>query len=127
VNGPRHRITHVLGMQVVFVDGRRGDHVIDVRLGTGGPVRGRSTDLMVVGMVVGRARPGSLFGYDRHPDQGPWMVRKIVRRLHRHSGYVAWEDVAHVDWESRTVQLRTNELRDLTAARNRDRGARPDR
>lgn len=114
MSAPRHRMTHLFGMQVVFADGRGGDQVIDVRLSPVRAVHGRPGELVVVGLVVGRARPGTLFGYDRHPDQGPWAIRKIVRRLHRHSGYVGWDDVDRVDWESRTVRLRTDELGDLT-------------
>jgi hypothetical protein len=120
-------MTHLFGMRVVFADGRSGDQVIDVRLAPARNPDGRIGDLRVVGMVVGRARPGSLFGYDRHPGQGPWMIRTIVRRLHRHSGYVAWDDVQRVDWESRTVQLRTDELADLSRSRHRPRGAGPHR
>lgn len=113
------RLTDLLAMDIVFADGRDGDRVVDVRLGPSEHLRGLRTELEVTGFVVGRMRPGTLFGYDRYPTQGPWMVRTLVRRLHRHSGYVAWTDVERVDWDNRVVHLRVDELAPLSAARAR--------
>lgn len=50
-----------------------------------------------------------------HGRQGPWIIRLILRVLHRHTGYVAWDDVDRIDWDGRVVHLCTNELGDLTA------------
>lgn len=113
----RHRLTDLLEMKIRFADGRDGDQVVDVRLAPSARVPGPLAELVVEGIIVGRMRPGTLFGYDRHPDQGPWMIRTIVRFLHRHTGYLVWEDVDHVDWDARVVHLRTTELRELTPAR----------
>lgn len=113
----RHRLTDLLEMKIRFADGRDADQVIDVRLAPSARVPGPLAELVVEGIIVGRMRPGTLFGYDRHPDQGPWLIRTIVRFLHRHTGYLAWEDVDHVDWDARVVHLRTTELRELTPAR----------
>lgn len=112
-----HRLSHLLGMRIVFADGIDGDQVIDVRLTPSDRLRGQLTELEVSGLVVGKMRPGTLFGYDRYPDQGPWLLRAIVRFLHRHTGYVAWGDVEQVDWDARVVRLRTTDLQQLTAAR----------
>jgi len=111
-----HRMDDLLGMHVRFADGVDGDRVTDVRLAPSSRVRGQLNELVVDGLVIGRMRPGTLFGYDRHPDQGPWVIRKVIRALHRHTGYVGWDDVDRVDWEARIVHLRTTGLRDLTAA-----------
>jgi hypothetical protein len=113
----RHRLTELAGMRVRFADGRGGDQVIDVRLAPSSRVRGQTSELVVDGLVVGRMRPGTMFGYDRHPDQGPWMIRALVRHLHRHTGYLAWDDVERVDWEQGVVLLRVDELRELAPAR----------
>jgi hypothetical protein len=110
---PRRRLNELLGMHVRFADGRDGEKVIDVRVEPGDRVRGTLSELVVEGFVIGKGRPGSLFGYDRDPSMGPWMIRVIVRALHRHTGYTRWADVERVDWESRIVHLRTNELQDL--------------
>jgi hypothetical protein len=116
-SAPRaRRVTDLLGMGIVFPDGREGDQVIDVRLSPGSRVPGVHAELEVSGFLVGRMRPGTLFGYDRHPDQGPWMVRTLVRRLHRHTRYVDWADVASVDWDAHLLRLRVDGLRDVTPA-----------
>jgi hypothetical protein len=113
----RHRVNDLLGMRVEFSDGRAGDQVTDVRLVAGDRVRGSLSELVVEGMVIGRRRPGTLLGYDRRPQQGPWMVRVIMRFVHRHTGYAEWSDIERLDWQSRTVHLRTAELRRLQPAR----------
>lgn len=112
-----HRMRDLLGMRVRFADGRHGDGVIDVRLAPSARVPGLLAELVVDGLVVGRRRPGTLFGYDRHPDQGPWAVRTAVRWLHRNTGYLAWEDVERVDWHAGVVHVRTTGVRELTPAR----------
>jgi hypothetical protein len=109
----RHRLTDLLGMQVRFADGRDGDRVIDVRLAPSARVPGPLAELVVDGIIVGKMRPGTLFGYDRHPGQGPWIIRRVVGLLHRHTGYLAWEDVDRVDWEALVVHVRTTGLREL--------------
>jgi hypothetical protein len=55
-------------------------------------------------LVVGDGHPGGLLGYDRRPGMGPWIVRRIVGRLHRNTCAV---DVEHVQilWNNREVNL----------------------
>jgi hypothetical protein len=112
-NPVRHRLSDLLGMQVVFADGRDGDQVVDVRMVRGDRVRGTMSELVVDGFIIGRRRPGTLFGYDRNPSMGPWVLRVIVRALHRRTGYVDWSDVRRVDWDTRTLRLRVDGLRPL--------------
>ena len=100
-------------MHVVFADGRDGDQVTDVRLVEGDRVRGATGELVVEGFIIGPRRPGTLFGYDRHPSMGPWVVRRLVRFVHRRTGYLAWDDVAAIDWDARTLRLRVDRLRPL--------------
>lgn len=107
--GERHRLTRLTGMRVRFPDGSSGDVVTDVRLQQA-EQRGHLPALVVCGLIVGRNRPGTLFGYDRDRQHGPWLVQRILRRLHRHTGYVRWSQVGSVDWESRVVTLRTDHL-----------------
>jgi hypothetical protein len=110
---PRHRLNDLLGMSVRFADGRDGERVMDVRVAPGDRVRGALSEQVVVGFVIGKGRPGSLFGYDRRPAMGPWLIRVVVRFLNRHTAYLPWSDVERIDWESRTVHLRVNELQDV--------------
>ena len=55
------------------------------------------------GLVIGRGRPGSYLGYDRDGKQGPWLLNRLVRWIHRHSGYVPMSDVVSVDWDGHRV------------------------
>jgi hypothetical protein len=109
----RHRLSALLGMHVVFDDGRDGDQVTDVRLVVGDRIGEGIGELLVAGFIIGRRRPGTLFGYDRHPSMGPWVLRRLVRFVHRRTGYVSWEDVAEIDWDGRTLRLRVDTLRPL--------------
>ncbi|HEY0891098.1 MAG TPA: hypothetical protein VGE38_15955 [Nocardioides sp.] len=85
---PGHRLGDLLGLPVRG-GGRSLGRVIDVRVR-----EGRRVD----GLVVGRGGPGSLLGYDRRRDQGPWLVGAVVRWRHRHTGYVGRADVLSIDW-----------------------------
>ena len=46
-----------------------------------------------------------MLGYDRRADQGPRLVRLVVRWLHRHSVIASAED-ADIDWSDDVVRLR---------------------
>ncbi|WP_206784915.1 hypothetical protein [Amycolatopsis sp. MtRt-6] len=59
-------------------------------------------ELVVRGVIVGRTRV-RLFGYQRHDQRGPAPLVALIRRLHRHSRYVAWEDL---DASGRQVLVR---------------------
>ncbi|WP_456698590.1 hypothetical protein [Aeromicrobium sp. P5_D10] len=110
--GDRHRFSRLAGMRVILRDGTAHDLVTDVRLAQG-PVRGHLPTLTVDGMIVGRNRPGTLFGYDRNCQQGPWLIQQILRWVHRHAGYVDWSEIASIDWEARTVTLAIDRPRSL--------------
>lgn len=110
---PKRRLSDLIGMRVRFADGDEGREVIDVRLSATDTARGHLPELAVSGLLVGRARPGTLFGYDRDPDMGPWLVRTVVRAIHRHTGYLEWSDVEQVDWDARLVRVRIAGVRDM--------------
>ncbi len=107
------RLNELLQMSVQGPDGVRLGRALDVRL------EHEKTDpgerIRVIGLVVGRGRPGSYFGYDRRPDMGPWLVNRVVRRLHRHSAYVAIDDV-ELDWAVGVIRVDPARLRQLEAA-----------
>jgi hypothetical protein len=89
-------------MEVLVTDGSEPDRfgtVIDARFSPG--PNGR---LVLVSLIVGHGRPGSLLGYDRRRAQGPWLLRKLVRRLHRHT---ALAEAAHAEilWDRGEVHL----------------------
>lgn len=95
--GPvRRRLGDLLRMEVVAPEGRR--RVLDVRVD--GQHRVRS-------LVIGHGRPGSMLGYDRRAgraEQGPRLVRSLVRGLHRHAHEVAFDRV-RIDWDARVVRV----------------------
>ena len=109
------RLSQLLGLPVSFADGRAAGYVNDARLSPTGRVRGLRTELVIEGLVVGRRPRGTLLGYDRKREQGPWLVRTIVRRIYRHGGFVPWEAVAEVDLERRGVTLNVDTLKPLEA------------
>lgn len=92
----RIRLTLLLGAAVTY-DGAPDGRVIDVRAR---PEPGRG--LVVHELVVGRGGPGSMLGYDRRPDMGPWAVAAVVRRLHRGSWVVDVGQCA-IDWTHGSV------------------------
>jgi hypothetical protein len=79
--------------------GPRIGEVVDARFepGPGGRLR-------LCALLVGRGRHGSLLGYDRRGDQGPWLVRTVVRHLHRHTVIADATDV-EIDWVAGVVVL----------------------
>ena len=92
--------TRLLHLAAFTTGGEPLGQVLDVRL-----VRldGATMRLVAQGLVIGRGRPGSYLGYDRDGKQGPWLLNRLVRWIHRHSGYVPMSDVASVDWDGRRV------------------------
>ncbi|HEX5533481.1 MAG TPA: hypothetical protein VFX33_07050 [Actinomycetales bacterium] len=71
------------------------------------------SELVLEGFVIGKRRPGTYFGYDRHASMGPWVLRTIIRALHRHTGYLGWAEISEIDWHARVLRLRVNELTQL--------------
>lgn len=108
------RLNDLLQMTVQGPDGGRLGRPLDVRLERERTEPGDR--LRVVGLVVGHGRPGSYFGYDRRPDMGPWLVNRVVRRLHRHSAYVALDDLDDLDWDAGVIRVDPARLRELEAA-----------
>jgi sporulation protein YlmC with PRC-barrel domain len=111
----RRRLNDLLQMQVHGDHGAALGGVLDVRLAPAGETEA-GVPVVVTGMIVGRGRPGSLLGYDRGPDQGPWLVNRVVRRLHRHSGLVGVDEVAGIDWERGRITLSRHDLDELVPA-----------
>ena len=99
----RRRLNDVLHLAAVAPDGTGLGQVLDVRLSR---VRDEPLRLVASGLVIGRGRPGGYLGYDRDGKQGPWLLNRLVRRLHRHSGYLPISDAGPVDWAERTIEVR---------------------
>ena len=82
--GTSHRrLGELLGMPVHGPDDRHLGKVLDVRL-TADPGRYEFGHL-----VIGPGHPGSMLGYDRGDFNGPWLVERVVGRLHRNGGLLS--------------------------------------
>ena len=101
----RRLVDDLLGADVLGPGDEHLGNVLDVRLAPSDDAADPA--LVLTDLLVGRGRPGSYLGYDRSDAQGPWLVRRIVRRLHRHSGMVAASDIDSIDWDRRLVRTRT--------------------
>jgi sporulation protein YlmC with PRC-barrel domain len=106
-------LNQVLQMPVQDLEGRRLGRPLDVRLDRETSDPGER--IKVIGLVVGRGRPGSYFGYDRRPEMGPWLVRTVIRRLHRHSAYVDLTELEELDWDAGVIRVDPRRLRPLQA------------
>lgn len=105
----RRRLNDVLHLAVRGPAGEEWGQVLDVRLRR---LPSEHLRLVVEGLVVGQGRPGSYLGYDRDDEQGPWLLNRLVRRIHRRSGYLPWSDVLGIDWDERVMSV-TGTLRRL--------------
>lgn len=94
-----YRLGRLTGMDVLGPHGEHVGRVLDVRFAPA-----QNDRLVIRSLLVGRGRPGSLLGYDRHDKQGPWLIRAVVGRLHRHTGVVDI-DAAQILWNRRQVQV----------------------
>jgi hypothetical protein len=111
---PRRRISDLLGARVITLDGHEIGHINDVRLAPGQTIRGVRAELLVAGLVISDRHAGSMLGYDRRSDQGPWLVRALVRRLHRKARYLPWTAVEHVAWDQKRITVDPNAVQPLS-------------
>jgi len=101
----------LLGAEVIGPADETLGNVLDLRLAPSGDASDPS--LVLTDVLVGRGRPGSYLGYDRSGEQGPLLVSRIVRWLHRDSGMVPADDIVDIDWERGRLHVRAG-LRPLT-------------
>ena len=109
-------MSHLLGATVASSDGTVIGHVNDVRLAPRASVRGIRAELGVEGLVISDRHAGSMLGYDRRSDQGPRLIRFIVRRIHRNARYLPWHAVREVSWPDRRIIVDTAALEPLAVA-----------
>lgn len=76
-------------------------------------IAGGSAELVVEEVLVSRRFSGSLMGYDRRKDQGPWLVRSVIQRLNRTTFRVPWSAVTQIDWQNSALVIAEGEYRRL--------------
>ncbi|MGV9308458.1 hypothetical protein ACWDLG_34225 [Nonomuraea sp. NPDC003727] len=93
------RLGPLIGRPVADATGAVVGQVADVQLSQDGPMLGQVQHaLRVSGLIVVPRNTGQLLGYERGPGgQSPWLVRVVIRRLHRHSRYVRWEQIESLE------------------------------
>lgn len=90
------RAGELVGRAVVEHDGRPLGVCTDVRCWREPTGAGAAPGLRLAGLVVSPRHAGSLLGYERGRLQGPHLLARLVRRLHRGAVVVPWEDVESV-------------------------------
>src|SRR5437763_6664253 len=91
------RASDLIGAEVIDRAGQRLGIVTELRCVQDGPLRGAMAALRVDALIVSQRRTGSMLGYHRPSQRGPWLIRVIVRGLHRKSLVVRWSDIASHD------------------------------
>jgi sporulation protein YlmC with PRC-barrel domain len=90
-------LSDLLGGDAFDADGRRLGAVLDVRLEISGAPAQLLADTIVTGVLVSPRSRFSTWGYERRGEDGPFLVARMQRWLHRGSFLVAWDDVELVD------------------------------
>jgi hypothetical protein len=97
------RASELIGREVQTAEGAPLGVVTDLRCVQDGPLRGTQASLRVDALLVSRHHTGSVLGYARERQRGPWLIRAIVQCLHRHMQVVPWSDVVN---EGPPIQVR---------------------
>jgi sporulation protein YlmC with PRC-barrel domain len=104
------RASDLIGLDVYDSADQRVGVVTDLRCRQDGPLIGAMQAPRIAALVVSGRHTGSLLGYDRRRQQGPWLIRKVVQRLHRRTVLIQWEDIADTSGRI-TLRLGAAELK----------------
>ncbi len=78
-------------------EGRRLGYVVDVRFVLDGPPGPLLAGARLHGLLVSPRTGTSFLGYERSTVRAPWPLAHWLRRRHRGTFLVRWEDVAAVE------------------------------
>ncbi len=98
------RASELVGARVVEADGRPLGVVTGLLCSLDGPSGGPLAAPRLRALTVSPRLAGAYLGYQQPDQRGPWLVRRLVRRLHRHARVVDWAAVDTVS--GGTVRLR---------------------
>ena len=101
-------LSDLLDARVVDERGRPLGFVVDVRLVLDGPLDGALAAPRLHGLLVSPRTGTSFLGYERSDARAPAVLAGWLRRRHRGTFLVLWEDVAGhgSDDDERPVELR---------------------
>lgn len=91
------RASDFIGREVRGQDGTRIGIITDLRCVQDGPPRGPAAMLRVDAVLISSRHTGATLGYDRRSRQGPWMVRVMIRWLHRNLRVIPWSSIIDND------------------------------
>jgi sporulation protein YlmC with PRC-barrel domain len=97
------RASELVGAEVVTSTGRSLGHVTGLLCTLDGGGRGPVEAPRLRALVVGPRLLGRSLGYQQAAQRGPWLLRRVVRRLQRNARVVDWSEVRAV--EDGTVRL----------------------
>ena len=90
-------LSDLLGSDAQEADGRRVGAVVDVRLEISGAPAQLLAATVVTGVLVSPRSRFSTWGYERRGENGPFVIARLQRWLHRGMFLVAWDDIELVD------------------------------
>ena len=91
------RASDLLGARVVTPDGEDLGVVTGLRCSSDGPKYGGTLPAPVLrALIVAPHGLGAELGYQQEEQRGPWLIRVIMRWLHRHDRLIDWADVDRI-------------------------------
>ena len=106
------RLTDLLDADVVELGGGTLGHVHDVRLVQDGPPLGSvGATFRISGLIVGGTSFGARLGFARAAVRGPWLLKRLFRRLHADARFVPWSAVRGLTEGRIVIEARADDLR----------------
>jgi sporulation protein YlmC with PRC-barrel domain len=111
LGGERIRFSELLRMRVFDVDGKEIGEVSDARFIRDGPVQGAfGPGYRLQGLVVGKGSFGVRLGFDRASVKGPWLLKKMFRKLHADTKFVDWSHIDAIEEEEIRLKVSAGDL-----------------
>jgi sporulation protein YlmC with PRC-barrel domain len=107
------RLTHLLGSEVIDVDGVPVGPVHDVRLAEESPAsRDSGPRLRVTALLLGPTAIGARLGFERGRLRGPWPLDALFRAVHRRMRVAAWDEIAAIEHGRIRLRVPKRDLED---------------
>jgi len=72
------RASELIGTTVRATDGRVLGRIVELHAVLDGPLRGGLSAPRIHEVSIARTQIGAALGYQHHPEQGPWAVRRVM-------------------------------------------------
>jgi hypothetical protein len=99
-------VTDLLGARAQTSEGRPLGVVLDIGCEAFERSEAFVGRLRVTSLLCGTRQIGARLGYAEDPRMGPWLLARLVRRLHGSDRRVPVDAVASIDWENKAVTVR---------------------